>query len=207
MRTVIIATNNAHKADEIANMLDFDGWRFMTLSEAGIESDPVEDADSFLGNARIKARAAQAAARALGGEFADACVLADDSGLEVDALDGAPGVYSSRYAGEDGDDAANNEKLLAELAHVPDEDRTARFVCTLVFLDEEGDETAARGTIEGRIGHELRGDEGFGYDPLFFPDEYAGERTLAEVSQETKNAISHRGNALRALKDALASCD
>lgn len=205
MRTVIIATNNAHKADEISNALDFDGWRFVTLREAGIDSDPAEDADSFLGNARIKAQAAQTAAQALSDTLGAVCVLADDSGLEVDALDGAPGVYSSRFAGEDGNDAANNEKLLADLADVPDEDRTARFVCTLVFLDEQGDETVARGTIEGRIGHGLQGVEGFGYDPLFFPDEYAGERTLAEVPQSAKNAISHRGNALRALKETLAA--
>ena len=205
MRTVILATNNAHKADEIANALDFNGWRFMTLREAGIDSDPAEDADSFLGNARIKAQAAWEAAQAFNDTLGEACVLADDSGLEVDALDGAPGVYSSRYAGEDGDDTANNDKLLAELADVPDEDRTARFVCTLVFLDEHGDETVARGTIEGRIGHALHGEEGFGYDPLFLPDEYAGQRTLAEVPQSAKNAISHRGNALRALKETLSA--
>lgn len=205
MRTVILATNNAHKADEISHALDFDGWRFMTLREAGIESDPVEDADSFLGNARIKAKAAWEAAQELNDTLGAVCVLADDSGLEVDALDGAPGVYSSRFAGDDGNDAANNEKLLAELAGVPDEERTARFVCTLVFLDEHGEETVARGTIEGRIDHELRGAEGFGYDPLFLPDEYAGDLTLAEVPQTAKNAISHRGNALRSLKETLSA--
>lgn len=205
MRTVIIASNNAHKVDEIAHALDFDGWRFLTLKEAGIDSDPVEDADSFLGNARIKARAARKAATAVRESLGEVAVLADDSGLEVDALDGAPGVHSSRYAGADGDDAANNAKLLRELADVPDEERTARFVCTLVFLDEQGEETLARGTIEGRIGHELCGGEGFGYDPLFLPCEYAGERTLAEVDQAAKNAISHRGNALRALKAQLSA--
>ena len=205
MRTVILATNNAHKADEISNALDFDGWRFMTLHQAGIESDPAEDADTFLGNARIKARAAREAAQALAGTLGEVCVLADDSGLEVDALGGAPGVYSSRYAGEDGNDAANNSKLLAELSEVPDEQRTARFVCTLVFLDEQGEETVARGTIEGRIGHSLEGEEGFGYDPLFLPDEYTGARTLAQVPQAAKNAISHRGNALRTLKETLSA--
>lgn len=203
MRTVIIATNNAHKADEIAHALDFEGWRFLTLREAGIETDPVEDADSFVGNARIKARAAREAALAQAETLGEACVLADDSGLEVDALEGAPGVYSARYAGVDGDDAANNAKLLAELAEASDDARTARFVCTLVLLDEAGEETVARGTIEGRIGHEPRGSEGFGYDPLFLPCEYDGARTLAEVDQAAKNAISHRGNALRALKEQL----
>lgn len=202
MKTVVIATNNAHKVSEIRSALNFEGWEFKTLAEAGLASDPVEDADSFEGNARIKARAAAEVVRAAG---LTAAVLADDSGLAVDALDGAPGVYSSRYAGADGDDGANNAKLLAELAAVPDGERTARFVCTLVFMDEDGTETVARGTIEGAIGREARGSEGFGYDPLFIPDAFGGALTLAEVPQARKNAVSHRGNALRALRDSLAS--
>lgn len=202
MKQVLIATNNAHKVDEIRTALNFEGWEFMTLKEAGVASDPAEDADSFEGNARIKAQAARDAACAVLGR--PVAVLADDSGLEVDALDGAPGVYSSRYAGEDGDDAANNAKLLAELSEVPAAARAARFVCTLVFIDEDGAEQVARGTIEGAIGFEERGSEGFGYDPLFLPDEFAGEKTLAEVSQERKNGISHRGNALRLLKNQLS---
>ncbi|MBE6465350.1 RdgB/HAM1 family non-canonical purine NTP pyrophosphatase [Denitrobacterium detoxificans] len=192
MKQVIIASNNAHKVQEIETALDFEGWEFKTLRQAGLDSDPEEDADTFLGNARIKARAAH--------ELSGSAVLADDSGLEVDALDGAPGVFSSRYAGEHGDDAANNAKLLRELANVPDEKRTARFVCTLVFIDEDGTELTARGTIEGKIGYEERGSEGFGYDPLFVPDEFGGELTLAQVSQDQKNSVSHRGNALRALR-------
>ena len=202
MKEVLIATNNAHKVEEIRTALNFEGWMFTTLAEAGVTSDPAEDADSFEGNARIKARAARAAARESLGRFV--AVLADDSGLEVDALGGAPGVFSARYAGPDGDDAANNAKLLAELAAVPDAERTARFVCTLVFIDEDGTESVARGTIEGAIGREPRGSEGFGYDPLFLPDEYGGTRALAEVSQAKKNGISHRGNALRVLKKALS---
>lgn len=193
MKTVILATNNAHKASEITNALDFPGWKFLTLRETGIESNPEEDADTFLGNARIKALAAHEAS---GGMAA----LADDSGLEVDALDGAPGVYSSRFAGEDATDADNNAKLLDDLADVPDDKRTARFVCTLVFIDEDGSETTARGTVEGRIGHGLQGDGGFGYDPLFWPDVFDGSCTLAEVPQTRKNEVSHRGNALRSLK-------
>ena len=197
MRTVVIATNNAHKVAEIRAALDFEGWEFKTLRELGIASDPAEDADTFEGNARIKARAAHEASGGL-------AALADDSGLVVDALGGAPGVYSSRYAGADGDDAANNAKLLAELEGMPDGERTARFACTLVFVGEGGEETVATGTVEGRIAHELRGAEGFGYDPLFLPDEFGGALTLAEVGQAQKNAISHRGNALRALKAKLA---
>ena len=131
--------------------------------------------------------------------------MADDSGLVVDALDGAPGVHSSRYAGTHGDDEANNAKLLEELAGVPDERRTARFVSVLVFIDEDGSETVARGTVEGRIGHELHGEGGFGYDPLFLPDEFGGEKTMAEVPMSEKNRISHRGNALRELRRKLES--
>ena len=196
MKTIVIASNNAHKAEEIATALAFPGWEFRTLRQLGLDSDPAEDADTFEGNARIKAQAARAAS--------GLAVLADDSGLAVDALDGAPGVHSARYAGEPCDDAANNAKLLAELADVPDEKRTGRFVCTLVFIDEDGTESVARGTIEGSIGREPRGSEGFGYDPLFLPDEYGGTRALAEVSQAEKNGISHRGNALRVLKKALS---
>lgn len=195
-KTVVIATNNVHKVAEITTALDFEGWEFKTLREMGAESNPEEDAGTFEGNARIKALAAR---EACGG----CAALADDSGLEVDALGGAPGVYSSRYAGVDGDDAANNAKLLRELSDVPEELRTGRFVCTLVFIDEDGSESVARGTIEGRIGYEERGREGFGYDPLFVPDAFGGTLTLAEVSQEEKNGVSHRGNALRALREQL----
>ena len=197
---VLIATNNTHKVDEIKTVLGFEDWDYFTLREAGLTSDPVEDADTFLGNARIKALAARNAALAAGMSCA---VLADDSGIEVDALGGAPGVHSSRYAGIDGDDAANNAKLLRELEGVPTEQRTGRFVCTLVYLDESGQETAARGTIEGRIGYEEEGDGGFGYDPLFIPDCFGGKVTLAQVSQDEKNVVSHRGNALRELKSLL----
>ena len=196
MKTVVLATNNAHKVSEISNALDFPGWEFKTLRQLGIESDPEEDADSFLGNARIKALAAHEAS---GGMAA----LADDSGIVVDALDGAPGVYSSRFAGEDATDQENNEKLLRDLEGVPDEQRTARFACTLVFIDEDGSEQTAHGTVEGRIGYAPQGEGGFGYDPLFWPDVFNGTCTLAEVPQARKNEGSHRGNALRELRSKL----
>ena len=199
MKTVILATNNAHKVSEISHALDFPGWEFKTLRQMGIESDPKEDADTFLGNARIKALAAHEAS---GGMAA----LADDSGLVVDALDGGPGVYSSRYAGEDATDQDNNDKLLVELANVPDEQRTARFACTLVFSDEDGTETTASGTVEGRIGYAPQGEGGFGYEPLFWPDVFDGTCTLAEVPQARKNEVSHRGNALRELRSLLEEC-
>ncbi len=197
MKTVLIASNNAHKAKEIAEALDFPGWEFKTLKQAGVASDPAEDADTFLGNARIKARAAQEASGGM-------AVLADDSGLEVDALGGAPGVYSARYAGEPTDDAANNAKLLDELSDVAEADRSARFVCQLVYLDEEGREVDARGTVEGRIGYEECGEHGFGYDPLFLAEVFDFKRTLSEALPEEKNAVSHRGNALRELRAKLA---
>lgn len=192
MKTVVIASNNAHKIDEIRAALDFEGWEFASLKEAGVASDPEENAETFEGNARIKARAAH--------EVSGRAVLADDSGLEVDALQGEPGVRSARYAGVHGDDAANNRKLLEKLAGIPDAERTARFVCALVFVDEDGAELTARGTVEGRIGYEEKGTEGFGYDPLFLPDDFGGSRTFAEVSQSEKTAISHRGRALNDLK-------
>ena len=197
MTTVLIASNNAHKATEIAEALDFPGWEFKTLKQAGVSSDPAEDAETFLGNARIKAHAAQQASGGMP-------VLADDSGLEVDALDGAPGVHSARYAGEPCEDAANNAKLLDALSDVADEARTARFVCQLVFLDENGNEVDARGTVEGRIAHEAHGENGFGYDPLFLPEVFGFERSLGEAKPEEKNAVSHRGNALRELRAKLS---
>ncbi len=197
MTTVLIASNNAHKATEIAEALDFPGWEFKTLKQVGVSSDPAEDAETFLGNARIKAHAAQQASGGMP-------VLADDSGLEVDALDGAPGVHSARYAGEPCDDAANNAKLLDALSDVADEARTARFVCQLVFLDESGNEVDARGTVEGRIAHEAHGENGFGYDPLFLPEVFGFERSLGEAKPEEKNAVSHRGNALRELRAKLS---
>ncbi len=194
MKRVIIATNNQNKAKEIETALAFPNWEFLTLADAGLTSDPEETSDTFLGNAKIKARAAK--------KLCDCAVLADDSGLEVDALNGEPGVYSSRYAGTHGNDAANNEKLLRELGDTPLEKRTARFVCTLVFIDDDNTEIDARGTIEGHIGFKAKGDSGFGYDPLFLPVGLNG-KTFAEVPQAKKNEISHRGNALRTLRDEL----
>lgn len=199
-KTVLVASNNAHKAREIAAALSVDGWEFKTLAEIGVASNPAETGDDFLGNALIKARAARDASGGM-------AVVADDSGLEVDALGGAPGVRSARYAGQGAGDAANNAKLLAALSDVPDEKRTARFVSTVVFIDEDGSELAARGEVAGRIGRAERGSGGFGYDPLFCPDDFGGIRTFAEVSQEEKAEVSHRGRALRQLAELIAARD
>ena len=197
MKTVVLATNNAHKVQEISAALAVNGWEFKTLRQMGLESDPAEDADTFEGNALIKARAAHEVS---GGMAA----LADDSGIIVDALGGRPGVYSARYAGEQCDDDANNAKLLAELGDLPWDQRTARYACVIAFVDEDGSELVATGYVEGKIGYGLRGEGGFGYDPMFFPDEYNGELTFAEVSQDEKAKISHRGVALRKLAEMIA---
>lgn len=190
--TVVVATGNAHKVVEIEAILSrvMPGVRFVALGELGDFDDPVEDGADFFENALIKARAAQAAT---GCELA----VADDSGLCVDALDGAPGIFSARWAGEHGNDDANNDKLLGELADVADADRTARFHSSVVLV--RGEEVLrGDGDCEGTIGHERRGNNGFGYDPLFWPVETPG-RTMAELSLEEKNGISHRFHALEDL--------
>lgn len=222
-RRVVVATHNAHKVTEICAILDIPGWEFVSLDELGIFEEAVEDASNFVGNARIKAQfayercklailagdstLAQLATPA--GEFGSAqfAVLADDSGLAVDALGGAPGVFSSRYAEVDADDAANNQKLLAELEGLSDIERAAAFVCALVFIDEQGNETVAEGSCIGRIGTEPRGNNGFGYDPLFLVPKYAYERTLAELSAGEKNALSHRALALKQLRGLLVEAE
>ena len=197
VKTVCIATNNADKAREIAEIINLPGWEFKTLRELGIVSEPEETGLSYAENARIKAQAAYEASRHM-------AVLADDSGLSVDALDGAPGIYSARFAGGHDDDAANNAKLFEALVDVPDEERSARFVCSLCFIAEDGTELCAQGTVEGFIAHECKGSNGFGYDPLFLPCAYNGTCTMAQLSAAQKDAISHRGNALRELARQLS---
>ena len=193
--TVVVATGNAHKLTEIEAILGaapaMAGVRFVALGDLGDYPDPVEDGETFFDNALIKARAAL-------DETGLAMAVADDSGLMVDALDGAPGIYSARWAGEHGNDAANNEKLLADMADVADELRTARFhsAVVLVTRDEDGEEIlAGEGDCEGTVAHDLRGTNGFGYDPLFSLADIPGKR-MAELVPEEKNAISHRRRAL-----------
>lgn len=195
-RTVVVATGNAHKVVEIETILApvMPGVRFVALGELGDFPDPVEDGDTFFDNALIKARAAQK-------ETGLPMAVADDSGLCVDALDGAPGIFSARWAGEHGNDAANNEKLMAQMAGVPDSERTARFHSSVVLV--RGDEVLrGDGDCEGLVGHEPRGEHGFGYDPLFLPAETPG-RTMAELALDEKNLISHRFHALEDLADKL----
>ena len=191
---VVVATGNDGKLSEISSIIHVPGWTFVTAGEVGVWPDVPETGDTFIDNALIKARAAV--------EIFGLRALADDSGLEVDALGGAPGVRSSRYAGEAATDADNNAKLLAALADVAAEDRTARFRCVVALVAVDGSVTTAAGTCEGRIGLEPTGEGGFGYDPLFLPDATPG-RTMAQLAPGEKNAISHRGAALRALRQAL----
>lgn len=191
---LIIASNNAHKVSEIKAILGCFYDEILSLREAGIDMDVVEDANTFEGNALKKAREVFSVADA------DA-VLSDDSGLMVDALGGAPGVYSARYAGEGHDDAANNAKLLDALKDVPGEKRTARF-CTSVALIRKGmPAVTADGSVEGRILRSPQGENGFGYDPLFYYEPL--KKSFAQLTPEEKNSVSHRKRALESLCDKL----
>ena len=189
---IIIATHNKHKLQEMSRILSPMGYEVVTDTDLGIElSDVEENGETFLDNARIKSEA--------GCKESGLPCIADDSGLCVDALGGAPGVYSARYSGVHGDDDGNNRKLLKELEGVPTEKRTAHFACAICVSFPDGSEVTATGKCEGFIGYEKKGTNGFGYDPLFMVD----DRSLAEMSAEEKDAISHRGNALKELQKIL----
>lgn len=181
---VLLASNNGHKIKEIKEILG-DFFDVVSLREAGVESDPEETGVTFEENARIKAVA--------GMKASGMPCIADDSGLEVFALDGLPGVMSARYAGGHGDDSANNEKLLRELENASD--RSARYVCVICMAFPNGHEIVARGECRGTILKEARGEGGFGYDPLFFFPQFG--KTFAEITAEEKNEVSHRKAALR----------
>ena len=189
---IIIATHNKHKLQEMSRILSPMGYEVVTDRDLGIElTDAEENGKTFLDNARIKAES--------GCKESGLPCIADDSGLCVDALDGAPGVFSARYSGVHGDDDGNNKKLLSELDGVPTEKRTAHFACAICVSFPDGSEVTATGKCEGYIGYEKKGTNGFGYDPLFM----VGDRSLAEMSAEEKDAISHRGNALKELQKIL----
>ena len=190
--TVVVATGNAHKVTEIEAILApvMPGVRFYALGELGDFPEPVENGDTFTQNAIIKAQAAC--------EETGLSAVADDSGLVVDALSGEPGIMSARWAGVHGDDARNNAKLTRKMEGVADEDRTARFHSSVVLVRPDGTVFTGEGDCEGRVGREPRGEHGFGYDPLFWPDDTPG-RTMAELEPAEKNAISHRFHALQDL--------
>lgn len=204
MKTAIIASQNKNKIREIQAILGKHGFSVVPRDEAGIPTDDIEETGTtFEENSFIKASAIRemiSADPALD-IYKDSPVIADDSGLMVDALDGAPGVYSARYAGEGCTYGDNNIKLLAALEGVPDDKRGARFVTVITLLWTDGSRLTARGECAGRIIHEARGSEGFGYDPIFVPEGY--DATFAEMPPEVKNSISHRARALEELERLL----
>ena len=193
MRKMIFATGNENKMVEIREILGDLPLEIQSMKEAGVYADVVEDGSTFEENALIKARAIC--------KLAGQMVLADDSGLEIDYLNKEPGVYSARYMGEDTSYDIKNNNLIERLDGVPKEKRTARFVCAIAAVLPDGKELVTRQTMEGYIGWEIAGANGFGYDPIFYLDEYGC--SSAELTPQQKNAISHRGKALRAMREML----
>ena len=201
-RQIIFATGNMGKMREIRDILRNIEADILSMKEAGIETDIVEDGTTFEENAVIKAKAvAGLLTEHDGGKYKGAIVLADDSGLEVDYLNKEPGIYSARYMGEDTPYSVKNENLLKRLAGVPAEKRSARFVCAIAAVMPDGEMITTLGTIEGRIGDRAEGNNGFGYDPIFYVPEFGC--TTAQLSEEEKNRISHRGRALEAMEAEL----
>lgn len=199
MRELILASNNAKKVKELKSIVEKLGWNVKSLADNNIDIEVEEDGLTFEENAEKKAREIYEFLIKRGDK--DFAVLADDSGLEVDYLNGEPGVYSARYAGEHGNDDANNVKLLEKLKDAKSEERKARFVCAIALIDSEGKTNVVRGTVEGTIMEELNGEGGFGYDPLFYYEPL--NMTFGELAAEEKNKISHRANALKKIEEYL----
>ena len=197
LKKLLVASNNEHKLAEIKEILKDINIEVVGLKEAGINIDVEETGTTFMDNAYIKAKAIYD----LLDNKEEYIVMSDDSGLEVDILRGAPGVYSARYAGEHGNSKKNNEKLLRELQGVDFEKRKGRFVCAIVLAASEGKEIKVQGEVEGYITDKECGEVGFGYDPLFYVKEFG--KTFAEMSAEEKNSISHRGRALEKLRNQI----
>ena len=200
MEKIIFATGNEHKMIEIRAILSDLGAEILSQKEAGIKADVVEDGATFEENAMIKATEIAKIANQMP-EYKKAVVLADDSGLEIDYLNKEPGIYSARYMGEDTSYHIKNVNLIGRLEGVPDEKRTARFVCAIAAVLPNGEVLHSEGTIEGIIGYEEQGENGFGYDPIFYLPQYGC--TTAQLEPDVKNELSHRGKALRAIKEQL----
>ena len=193
-KTIVAATQNKHKIEEIEAIMKEFGLSVISRDEAGVpDIDVVEDGETFEENSYKKAYEIM--------KLCNNITIADDSGLEVDCLDGAPGVYSARFAGNDGDDEANNRKLVELIKDVPYEKRTGRFVSVITMVFPNGETITSRGEVEGHIVLKKQGSNGFGYDPLFVPVGY--DRTFGEIDAEIKNRISHRANALIGLREKL----
>lgn len=193
MIEILFATSNAGKAKEVQAMFSDLDVDVKTLREEGIDVAIEENGQTFAENALIKARAIAG--------MTDKIVLADDSGLVVDYLNGEPGIYSARYMGEDTSYDIKNARILERMEGVPDDQRTARFVCAMAAIMPGGEVICTEGIMEGLIGYEMKGTNGFGYDPIFYLPEYG--MTSSEISPEKKNEISHRGKALRKMQDEL----
>lgn len=193
IKTFVVATRNEGKIKEIREIMKCFPFNIISMEQYGITGDIEETGTSFEENALIKATAVHKTS----GGF----VMADDSGLEVDFLNGSPGIYSSRFAGENASDKDRNDKLLKLMEGVPFEKRTARFVCAVAVVLPDGTYFTVRGTCEGYIAFEVKGDNGFGYDPLFYMPEY--EKTVAQMPKEVKNSVSHRGKALKLMVEEL----
>ena len=199
---IVYATGNKNKMIEIREILGDLGVEILSMKEAGVEGDVEENGTTFAENSLIKSKAVYEELKAKEPEkAAETIVLADDSGLEIDYLNKEPGIYSARYMGKDTSYTEKNNNLIERLNGVPDEKRTARFVCAISAFLPDGSSLSTLGTIEGRIGYEIAGENGFGYDPIFYLPEYG--KTSAEISPEEKNAISHRGKALREMEKLL----
>ena len=199
---IVFATGNAGKMREIREILKDMDMEILSMKEAGVNADIAEDGATFAENAVIKAETVARLLAAKGdAAYEGAIVLADDSGLAIDALNGEPGIYSARYMGEDTPYRAKSADLIKRLTGVPDEKRTARFVCAIAAVFATGETVTTQGVIEGRIGYEEKGDNGFGYDPIFYVPECGC--TAAQLTEEEKNRISHRGKALEAMKEEL----
>jgi XTP/dITP diphosphohydrolase len=197
MKRMIVATGNPHKVEEFESLLELVGFEICSAGICGGMPEVVEDGDSFSANAAIKARALRAVAPV------DAWIVSDDSGLEVEALGGAPGIYSARYAGEQASDAANVDKLLNALQPVSMDRRAARFRCVLCLIDPHGEEHFFEGACSGDIAMAPQGSAGFGYDPVFVPNGYVA--SFAELGEAVKAGLSHRAKAVQALKHFIDS--
>jgi len=202
---VIVATKNQGKIREIKSIFNFDNWEILTMKEEGLDPVIVENGKTFEENSLIKVRTVREEYLKQKPQdyvnYEKVYIFADDSGLEVDALNKEPGVLSARYMGEDTSYHIKNQSIIDRLEGVKDEDRTARFVCSIAAIDMEGNETVVRETMEGYIGYKEAGENGFGYDPIFMLPEYGC--TSSEISMEEKNKISHRGKALRKMMEVL----
>lgn len=200
MKKLIFATGNENKMKEIRMILADLKMEVLSQKEAGIKADVIENGSTFEENAAIKAAEVARIAASMPG-YEDAVIMADDSGLEIDRLNKEPGIYSARYMGEDTSYDIKNRALIDRLEGVPDGERTARFVCAIAAVFPDGSCEVVRGTMEGRIGYEIAGDNGFGYDPIFYLPEYGC--TSAQLSPEKKNELSHRGEGLRKMREIL----